>query len=114
VRATGDVQPCVSVPWTAGNVREQSFAEIWRTSPVFQKIRGLKLADYEHCGPCNHKDYCQRNRGAALTASGSYTGVDPFVCATAEVAHALADEQAAERAAQEAGAPVRARLAVVR
>jgi radical SAM protein with 4Fe4S-binding SPASM domain len=111
VTATGDVQPCVSVPWTAGNVREQPFAEIWRTSPVFQKIRRLKLADYEHCGPCTHKDYCQRNRGAALTASGSYTGVDPFVCATAEVAHALADERAAER---DAAAPLRARLRVVR
>jgi radical SAM protein with 4Fe4S-binding SPASM domain len=112
VTARGDIQPCVSVPWTAGNLRQQPFAEIWKTSPVFQQIRGLKLADYQHCAPCSHKDYCQRNRGAALTASGSYTGVDPFVCATAEVAHALADERAAEREA-EAG-DVRVRLAVVR
>jgi radical SAM protein with 4Fe4S-binding SPASM domain len=120
ITATGDVQPCVSVPWKAGNVREQTIAEIWKTSPVFQQIRGLTIADYEKCGPCGHKDYCRRNRGAAVTATGSYTGADPFVCATAEIAHALADEGAgveagvgAAGAAAEAPA-VRARLAVVR
>jgi radical SAM protein with 4Fe4S-binding SPASM domain len=106
ITSTGDVHPCVSVPWTAGNVREQPLMEIWKTSPVFQRIRGLKLADYEHCAPCDHKDYCQRSRGAAVTYSGSYTGVDPFICETAKIAHALADERAAQ--------PVRARLAVVR
>jgi hypothetical protein len=79
---------------------------------VFQKIRGLQISDYEHCAPCDHKDYCMRNRGAALTKTGSYTGVDPFVCATAEVAHKLADERAAELDAQNAAAKVR--LTVVR
>jgi radical SAM protein with 4Fe4S-binding SPASM domain len=116
ITATGDVIPCVSVPWPAGNVREQSFAEIWKSSPVFQKIRGLKIADYEHCAPCDHQKYCKRNRGAALTASGSYTGIDPFVCAQAEIAHQIADERAAGTGAEPAAPapPVRARLAVVR
>jgi radical SAM protein with 4Fe4S-binding SPASM domain len=109
VTATGDVQPCISVPWRAGNVREQPFAEIWRSSPVFEQIRGFKMADYKSCAPCDHKGYCQRSRGAAFTASGSYTGVDPFVCSTAEIVHALADERAARGEAP----PVRARLAVV-
>ena len=115
---TSIVQPCVSVPWAAGNIREQPFAEIWKSSPVFQQIRGLKIADYEHCAPCEHQGYCRRNRGAALTASGSYTGIDPFICAQAEIAHKLADEQAAEGrstlAGEDARPPVRARLAVVR
>jgi radical SAM protein with 4Fe4S-binding SPASM domain len=110
ISATGDVQPCVAVPWTAGNIREQPFAEIWKSSPVFQEIRGLRMADYKKCAPCDHKTYCFRNRGAAWTASGSYTGTDPFVCSTAEIAHRLADEDAAEKAAAPA---VRARLAVV-
>jgi radical SAM protein with 4Fe4S-binding SPASM domain len=117
ITATGDVIPCVSVPWPAGNVREQPFAEIWKSSPVFQKIRGLKIADYEQCAPCDHHKYCKRNRGAALTASGSYTGVDPFVCAQAEIAHQISDErEAAARGDAPAAAspPVRARLAVVR
>jgi radical SAM protein with 4Fe4S-binding SPASM domain len=117
ITATGDVVPCVSVPWAAGNVREQPFAEIWRSSPVFERIRGLKIADYEHCAPCAHQSYCRRSRGAAMTASGSYTGIDPFVCAQAEIAHEIADERAAAAASASATADaprVRARLAVVR
>jgi len=83
ISAKGDVHPCVSVPWAAGNVREQRFIDIWQTSPVFQKIRGLRIADYEACAPCPDKAYCSRNRGAAFNYSGSYTGTDPFVCRSA-------------------------------
>lgn len=93
ISARGDVYPCISVPWTAGNVRQQPFREIWATSPVFQRIRGLRMADYSSCAPCPHKSHCTRDRGAAFNASGSYTGTDPFVCSTAELAHALADEK---------------------
>jgi radical SAM protein with 4Fe4S-binding SPASM domain len=105
ITAQGDVQPCISVPLAAGNVREQPFADIWKHSPVFQQLRGYKLADYAACAPCDHKRYCGRSRGAAITASGSYTGVDPFVCETAETVHRLVDEAARP--------PVRARLAVL-
>ena len=85
IAANGDVLPCVSVPWPAGNVRTQHFSEIWKYSPVFQRIRGLRIADYSSCAPCPDKGYCARERGAAYTASGSYTGIDPFVCRTAAI-----------------------------
>jgi AdoMet-dependent heme synthase len=85
ISAKGDVHPCVSVPWSAGNVREQRFGDIWRDSPVFQKIRGLRIADYEACAPCPDKPFCSRNRGAAYNYSGSYTGTDPFVCRSAAI-----------------------------
>jgi len=88
ISVTGDVQPCISVPWAAGNVRERSFIDIWRYSPVFQKIRGLRVADYEACAPCPDKPYCAGNRGAAFNYSGSYTGIDPFVCRTAAITRA--------------------------
>jgi MoaA/NifB/PqqE/SkfB family radical SAM enzyme len=52
ISVRGDVFPCVSVPWAAGNVRERPFGEIWRGSPVFERIRGLKIADYPACAPC--------------------------------------------------------------
>jgi radical SAM protein with 4Fe4S-binding SPASM domain len=94
VTAKGDVQPCMSVPLVAGNIRQQPFAEIWRSSPVFQQIRGLRIADYAACAPCGHKSWCTRERGAAYNYSGSYTGTDPLVCARAEIAHSLADEAA--------------------
>lgn len=92
VSATGDVTPCVSVPWVAGNVRERKFIEIWRYAPVFQRIRGLRIADYASCAPCPDKGYCVRDRGAAVTATGSYTGVDPFVCKTAALRREIIEE----------------------
>jgi radical SAM protein with 4Fe4S-binding SPASM domain len=92
ISSSGDVLPCISVPWPAGNVRDRPFLDIWRTSPVFQRIRGLRLADYPSCAPCPDKSFCTRNRGAAFTASGSYTGIDPFVCRTAAVTREIAEE----------------------
>lgn len=85
ISAYGDVYPCISVPWKAGNVREQPFIDIWRTSPVFERIRALRMADYASCAPCPDKAFCSRSRGAAFNASGSYTGVDRFVCTTAAI-----------------------------
>lgn len=92
ITAQGDVQPCIAVPLSAGNIRKQPFAEIWKSSPVFQWIRGLRVEDYAACAPCAHKSWCTRERGAAVTYSGSYTGTDPLVCAKAEVTHRLASE----------------------
>ena len=92
ISATGEVYPCISVPWSAGNVRDRPFAEIWRDSPVFQRIRGLTLADFPKCAPCPHRGHCTHDRGAAFNATGDYTGADPFVCETAALAHRLADE----------------------
>jgi radical SAM protein with 4Fe4S-binding SPASM domain len=98
ISARGEVFPCVSVPWAAGNVRAQPFAEIWRRSPVFERIRGLEIADYSACAPCPDKAFCSRDRGAAYNASGSYTGTDPFVCAAAGVARDVAEERGRARA----------------
>ena len=97
ISARGEVYPCISVPWSAGNVRRQPFAAIWRDSPVFAQIRGLTLKDFGECAPCAHRAYCSRDRGAAYNATGDYTDVDPFVCATAELTHRLVDEAAGAR-----------------
>ncbi len=90
ISSRGDVYPCISVPWSAGNIREEPFAEIWRRSPVFQRIRSLRMEDYPQCAPCALKPWCARSRGANFIASGDYTGIDPFVCATAEARRRIA------------------------
>jgi radical SAM protein with 4Fe4S-binding SPASM domain len=95
ISSQGDVYPCIGVPYPAGNVREKPFSEIWKHSPVFQRIRGLRLKDYPHCAPCALKPWCARNRGPNFLASGEYTGIDPFVCATAEAVRRLALEESA-------------------
>jgi radical SAM protein with 4Fe4S-binding SPASM domain len=112
ISARGEVFPCVSVPWSAGNVRQQPFGEIWKRSPVFEQIRGLKIADYPACAPCPDKPFCSRDRGAAYNASGSYTGTDPFVCAAAGVARTVAETRAVAENRPPAGPDVRLPLAV--
>src|SRR5450432_1112646 len=94
ISSRGEVYPCVSVPWSAGNVRKQPFIDIWRGSPVFERIRGLRIADYPSCAPCPDKGYCSRDRGAAYNASGSYTGIDPFVCSAAGLARKIGEARA--------------------
>lgn len=96
ITSTGDVQPCISVPWTAGNIREASIEKIWRESPVFRKIRGYSMSDYPHCAPCPLKSSCSREKGAAYIASGDYTGIDPWICKTAEITDRLAKEPVAK------------------
>ncbi len=85
ITATGDVQPCIAVPEVAGNVREESLAEIWANANLFQKIRNLSEEDFPHCKPCPIKSYCRRNNGNAVMASGDYTGVDRWQCREAEI-----------------------------
>lgn len=92
ITASGDVLPCISVPWKAGNLRETPFEEIWRDSEVFRKIRLLKTTDYKACAPCPLKPHCTREKGAAFIASGSYTGIDPWICAVAEAARRVTRE----------------------
>ena len=85
VSATGDVYPCIATPLKAGNIREQSFTRIWKESPVFQRIRGLRLSDFETCAPCRLKSWCQRSPGPAVILHGDFTGVDPWICREAEI-----------------------------
>jgi radical SAM protein with 4Fe4S-binding SPASM domain len=90
VSATGDVYPCIAVPWAAGNIRERPFESIWRDAPAFRRIRGLRMADYPQCGPCELKAWCFRDRGTCYLASGDYTGIDPWMCEVAAAARRAA------------------------
>jgi radical SAM protein with 4Fe4S-binding SPASM domain len=85
VSATGDVYPCIAAPLPAGNLRERSFLEIWRESPVFRWIRGLKTSDFRACAPCELKEWCRRSPGPAYVLHGDYTGVDPWTCGEARI-----------------------------
>jgi radical SAM protein with 4Fe4S-binding SPASM domain len=85
VSATGEVWPCISTPLKAGHVRELPFGRIWRESPEFRRIRGLKVADFRTCAPCGLKAWCRRSPGAAYLLTGDYTGVDPWSCEEAAI-----------------------------
>jgi radical SAM protein with 4Fe4S-binding SPASM domain len=72
----GDVTPCPYMTVVAGNVREQSFGEIWRTSSVLKELRDPALL-LGRCGRCEFKELCGGCRCRAQAAHGDYLQEDP-------------------------------------
>lgn len=50
ITSSGDVLPCSQFQLPAGNVRDGKLADIWRNSPVFSKLRGLRMGDLKGRG----------------------------------------------------------------
>jgi AdoMet-dependent heme synthase len=61
----GDVYPCVQFPLTCGNLRQQTFSEIWRESPQLQEVRSIRARDLHTCSGCAHLGTCSRCPGLA-------------------------------------------------
>jgi AdoMet-dependent heme synthase len=73
----GEVYPCGYLPVLAGDLREQSFEEIWRSAAVFQKLRDTgKLKG--KCGRCEFRNICMGCRARAYAATGNYLDEEPF------------------------------------
>ncbi|MBU0514311.1 MAG: heme b synthase, partial [Proteobacteria bacterium] len=73
----GQVQPCGYLELDCGQVKDKPFDEIWRTSPVF-----LKLRDYANltgkCGRCEYVKVCGGCRARAFEATGDYLAPEPL------------------------------------
>lgn len=76
VSRTGDVCPCGYLPVVAGNVREESFPEIWEGSPVFLDLRKRELLG--RCGDCEYRKVCGGCRARAYAKTGDYLESDPL------------------------------------
>lgn len=72
----GDVTPCPYMTAVAGNVREQSFTEIWQHSPMLQELRDVQQLK-GRCGKCEFNELCGGCRCRAYAASGDYLQEDP-------------------------------------
>ncbi len=73
----GNVLPCSYFPKPAGNIREQSFKEIWEESELFRDLRDFK--SYKgRCGSCEYVNVCGGCRARAYAVSGDYMAEEPF------------------------------------
>ena len=61
----GDLFPCVQFPLPSGNVRRQSFIDIWRYSNQLNEVRSITLRDLPVCSGCGHVGTCSRCPGLA-------------------------------------------------
>jgi AdoMet-dependent heme synthase len=73
----GEVYPCGYLPVVAGDLRKQTFLDIWENSTVFHELRdvsGLK----GKCGCCEFRNVCMGCRARAYAASGDFMAEEPF------------------------------------
>jgi radical SAM protein with 4Fe4S-binding SPASM domain len=73
----GDVFPCGYLPLSAGNVRQQSFREIWQNSPLFQQLRSPDLLT-GRCGACEYKVVCGGCRARGYFAQNDVLAEEPY------------------------------------
>jgi radical SAM protein with 4Fe4S-binding SPASM domain len=72
IYANGDVTPCPYLPVSAGNVRVQSFADIWNNSPLFTALRDPERLKGK-CGRCTYKIICGGCRARAYRGSAPFS-----------------------------------------
>ena len=73
----GEVYPCGYLPLEAGNLRRQSFAEVWQDSPLFASLRDLDNLKGK-CGACEFRNICEGCRARAFGSTGDYLAEEPF------------------------------------
>jgi radical SAM protein with 4Fe4S-binding SPASM domain len=73
----GEVFPCGYLPVEAGNIRRQSFAEVWQDSPLFAELREPDLLGGK-CGLCEFKKICSGCRARAFGMADDYLAEEPF------------------------------------
>jgi radical SAM protein with 4Fe4S-binding SPASM domain len=73
----GEVFPCGYLPVSAGNVRQQNFADIWRDSAIFNQFRDPGTLTGK-CGRCEFKTVCSGCRARAFYQYGDYLAEEPY------------------------------------
>ncbi len=73
----GQVQPCGYLELDCGNVRKQSFNEIWEKSDVFCNLRDYGKYGGK-CGRCEFIKVCGGCRARAFEATGDYLAEEPL------------------------------------
>lgn len=72
----GDVYPSGFLPFVCGNVKEQSFREIYRQSPIMKQLREPD-GFHGKCGACEFNDFCGGSRSHAYAVTGDLVASDP-------------------------------------
>ena len=73
----GEVYPCGYLPVMAGDLRKQTFADVWENSQVFHTLRDTESLKGK-CGYCEFRNICMGCRARAFAATGDYMDEEPF------------------------------------
>jgi len=73
----GNLKPCSYFLRTVGNVKEESFKDLWFNSKIFNDLRDFK-AYKGRCGECEYINVCGGCRARADAVYGDYMAEEPF------------------------------------
>src|SRR5256884_1552305 len=71
----GKVTPCPYLPAVAGDLRSQRFADVWRSSPLFPRLR--ERPPHGKCGACEYRALCGGCRARGFALEGDVLAADP-------------------------------------
>ena len=73
----GKVKGCGYLDVEAGDIRKESFGQVWANSPLFSKLRDLSNLKGK-CGACEYKKICGGCRARAYEATGDFLEAEPY------------------------------------
>jgi len=73
----GEIFPSGFLPLAAGNVRQDSLADVYRNSPLFKRLRDPE-ALLGRCGRCEYRSICGGSRSRAYALTGDAFRTDPW------------------------------------
>ncbi len=73
----GKVKGCGYFDVEAGDIRQETFAQVWNDSPLFRQLRDLSNLKGK-CGVCEYKRICGGCRARAYEATGDYLAEEPY------------------------------------
>ncbi len=73
----GEARICGFLDVSCGDLKEQSFGDVWRNSPVFRQMRDLD-SYHGRCGYCEYRRFCGGCRARAYEVTGDYLAEEPF------------------------------------
>lgn len=83
----GNITPCVDIPESVGNIREESFDKIWNEAPLLKQLRSLTKDDATDCKGCKYINSCHRCPGISLMEENSLLSKYDYACLLAKVDH---------------------------
>jgi AdoMet-dependent heme synthase len=73
----GEVFPCGYLPVIAGDLKQQTFGDIWENSVTFEQLRDTGNLKGK-CGCCEFRNVCMGCRARAFAATGNMLDEEPF------------------------------------
>lgn len=72
----GEVYPCGYLPVSAGNLRHDSFRDVWEHAEIFESLRDVGNLEGK-CGCCEFRNVCSGCRARAYGVTGNFLAEEP-------------------------------------